>query len=65
MEPRLPAALGQLTRMQRVSVVLVHAMGYSSTEVGELLGLSRNTIQQHVNRGLARLRTEMGVSLHG
>ena len=60
-EPGLPSALATLTERQRVSVMLVHCFGWSLSEVAELSGLSKTTIQNHVERGLAKLRRELGV----
>jgi RNA polymerase sigma factor (sigma-70 family) len=61
-EPRLPAALAGLTQRQRIAVVLVHGYGYTLREVGELTGVRTTTVQNHLNRGLARLRASLGVS---
>ena len=61
-EPGLPAALKALSERQRVCVVLVHGFGWTHQEVAELLDLSRSSVQNHVERGLARLRTEMGMT---
>ena len=60
-EPGLPRALEQLSERQRCCVALVHGFGMSHQEVADLLGLSRSSIQNHVERGLDRLRSEMGV----
>jgi RNA polymerase sigma factor (sigma-70 family) len=61
-EPGLPAALAALTERQRLAVVLAHGYGYTHREVAELTGMSRTTIQNHVERGLAKLRKLMGVT---
>ncbi len=61
-EPGLPAALAALTQRQRLAVVLVHGYGYTHREVSELTGLRQTSIQNHVERGLARLRALMGVT---
>jgi RNA polymerase sigma-70 factor (ECF subfamily) len=63
-EPALPRALGVLTERQRVCVALVHGFGWSHREVAELLSLSPSSVQNHVERGLGRLRAEMGVTPH-
>lgn len=60
-EPGLPGALRSLTANQRQAVVLVHGYGYTHAEVSELLGLSRSTVQNHVERGLKKLRSELEV----
>jgi DNA-directed RNA polymerase specialized sigma24 family protein len=43
-------------------VVLVHGYSYTHAEVADLLGLSRSSIQNHVERGLAKLRTHFEVT---
>jgi DNA-directed RNA polymerase specialized sigma24 family protein len=61
-EPGLPRALASLTRRQRLAVVLVHGYGYTLREVAELTGIRPTTVQNHLARGLARLRSRMGVT---
>ena len=61
-EPRLPTALKQLTQNQRIAVVLVHGMDWTEQEVAALIGKSRSTVHTHLERGLARLRHEVGVT---
>lgn len=61
-EPGLPVALARLSRRQRVAVVLVRAYGYTLKEVAELMGVAVPTVQTHVDRGLAKLRSFMGVN---
>jgi DNA-directed RNA polymerase specialized sigma24 family protein len=61
-EPGLPAAMGQLSESQRVAVVLVHAFGWQITEVAELTGVKPTTVQNHIERGLRRLRRTLGVN---
>lgn len=60
-EPGLPSALNKLSARQRQVVVLVHGFEYTHREVAEVLGISRSSIQNHVERGLARLRVELEV----
>lgn len=55
-EPGLPAALAELTEHQRVAVVLCHGFGWTHREVADFVGLSRSSVQTHLERGLARLR---------
>jgi len=55
-EPRLPAALAGLSERQRVAVILVHGLGWTQVEAAEVLGVSRTTVQNHLDRGIARLR---------
>ena len=61
-EPGLPHALVSLTEHQRVAVVLAHGYGWTHREVADLLGLSPSTVQNHVERGLAKLRAALEVS---
>jgi DNA-directed RNA polymerase specialized sigma24 family protein len=62
-EPGLPAALAALSERQRVAVVLVHGFGYTLREVAGLTGVKITTVQNHLERGLRRLRDELGVEL--
>ena len=62
-EPRLPEALQQLTRNQRVAVVLVHGLEWTEEEVAALIGRSRSTVHTHLERGVARLRQELEVMI--
>lgn len=61
-EPRLVAALAELSEQQRVVVVLVHAFGWRITEAADLLDVSHATARTHLHRALARLRTELEVA---
>jgi DNA-directed RNA polymerase specialized sigma24 family protein len=61
-EPRLSAALAQLSPRQREVVVLVSAFEWTQREVAELLGVRPSSVQTHLERGLARLRAALGVS---
>lgn len=60
-EPGLPGALGRLSRRQRQVVILVHGFDYTHREVADLLGISRSSVQNHVERGLAKLRSRLEV----
>ena len=60
MEPRLPEALAGLSERQRTAVVLIHCFQWTHSEVAELLGLSKTTVQNHLERGMARLRRQIG-----
>jgi DNA-directed RNA polymerase specialized sigma24 family protein len=64
-EPALPAALLALTERQRACVVLVYVYEWTHQEVADLLGLSRSSVQNHVERGLLRLRGAMGLTADG
>jgi len=59
-EPRLLEELALLSGQQRTCVVLTQAYQWTHAEVAELLGLRRTTVQNHVERGLARLRARLG-----
>ena len=62
-EPGLPGSLERLSGKQRASVVLVHGYGWTYQEVGEVLGIARSSVQQHVERGLRHLREDLGVDV--
>ncbi len=59
-EPGLPAALASLSENQRVAVILVAGFGWKLREVAELRGVSTSTVQNHLERGMKKLRTSMG-----
>lgn len=59
-EPGLAGALAALSERQRTVVVLVHCFQWSHSEVGDVLGLSKTTVQNHLERGMKRLRRELG-----
>ena len=61
-EPRLGDALAALTERQRVAVGLVHGYGWTLREVADVCGLRVTTVQNHLERGTARLRALLGVS---
>ena len=60
-EPGLPDALSRLPERQRVVVMLLHCYQWTMSEVADVLGISKSTVQSHAERGLARLRNRMGV----
>lgn len=60
-EPKLPAALAALSAKQRQAVVLVHSYQMTHQETADLLGVSRGSVQRHLDRGLAKLRDALGV----
>jgi DNA-directed RNA polymerase specialized sigma24 family protein len=59
-EPELQRAITKLTEHQRVAVVLAHGYGYTHAEIADLLGIRRSSVQNHVERGLAALRSALG-----
>ena len=63
-EPGLPEALSRLTPKQRQAVVLIHAFEWTHVEVAELLGVRPTTVQNHLDRGLAKLRAALKVNDH-
>lgn len=60
-EPTLVSALEALTDRQRSAVVLIHGFGWTLREVAECTGVKVTTVQNHLERGLAKLRTKMKV----
>jgi RNA polymerase sigma-70 factor (ECF subfamily) len=62
-EPKLPGELAGLSEKQRVVVMLVYCFEWTMSEVAELLEVSKSTVQSHAERGMARLRSGMGVTL--
>ena len=60
-EPGLGPALRALSARQRQAVILVHAMGLSQAETASMLGLKPTSVQNHLQRGLSRLRIALGV----
>ena len=49
-DPRLLPALAQLSEQQRTAVVLVHAFGWTQTEVAQLLDVTVSTVREHITR---------------
>lgn len=62
-EPDLPEAVASLPDQQRVAVMLLYCYEWTMSEVADLLDVSKSTVQSHAERGMARLRTRMGVTL--
>ncbi len=60
-EPGLPPALTRLSLRQRQVVMLLHCFEWTIGEVAEVLDLSRGAVQEYDRRGLARLRSALGV----
>jgi DNA-directed RNA polymerase specialized sigma24 family protein len=61
-EPDLVPALEELTERQRTCVALVIGHRHSHQEVADLLGISKSSVQQHVDRAMDHLRTRLGVT---
>ncbi|GMQ97858.1 MAG: SigE family RNA polymerase sigma factor [Acidimicrobiia bacterium] len=60
-EPGLPSALERLSERQRQAILLCHGYGWTLVEVGDLLGIGASTVQRHIDRGMAKLRSRLGV----
>ena len=50
-EPALPGALERLSERQRTAVVLVHCFQWTLSEVAELMGVSKTTVQSGASTG--------------
>ena len=59
--PELLPALSHLSEQQRTVVVLVHAFGWSQSEVAKLLDITASTAREHLSRALRHLRDELVV----
>ena len=62
-EPKLDGALRHLSKRQRAVVFLIEGLGMSYQQTADQLDISRSAVQTHLERGLDRLRTELGVTL--
>ncbi len=62
-EPGLDGSLDHLSKMQRTAVVLIDGFDWTYQEVADLLGVRRSTVQKHRERGLVRLRRDLGVKV--
>jgi DNA-directed RNA polymerase specialized sigma24 family protein len=60
-EPGLPAALAALPEKERIVLLLLHGYGWHMSEVAETLGVSKSTVQTHAERGMRKLRHQLGV----
>jgi RNA polymerase sigma factor (sigma-70 family) len=61
-EPRLPDALEALTERERLAVVLIEGFGWTFREVAELAEVSVSSVQSYVERGMGKLRQDLGVT---
>ena len=61
-EPALAPALADLSESQRTAVVLVHGFGWTMQEVAECTGVKVTSVQNHLDRGLKKLRAAMKVT---
>lgn len=62
-EPALPDAIASLPDRQRIVVMLLHCFEWTMSEVADLLGVSKSTVQSYDERGMTRLRNRLGVTL--
>jgi len=58
------ALLGDLSPQQRACVALRYVGGYTSPEIGELLGTSAGTVRVHLHRARAALRQTITEAEH-
>lgn len=63
-EPALAPALEELSEPQRVSVVLVHALGWSLQDTADVLDISVSSVRTHIQRAMTKLRTALKVNDH-
>jgi RNA polymerase sigma-70 factor (ECF subfamily) len=61
-EPRLPDALEALSERERLAVVLVEGFGWTFREVAELAEVSVSSVQSYVERGMGKLKQDLGVT---
>lgn len=61
-EPGLIPAMQQLPRRQREVVWLIEACAWTPTEAAEALEISLSAVRTHRNRGMERLRQDLGVN---
>jgi DNA-directed RNA polymerase specialized sigma24 family protein len=59
-EPGLERALARLSASQRVAVLLVHGLDWSYQDAAAAMDVPITTIRNHLARGMARLRRELG-----
>ena len=60
-EPRLSQAVADLSERQRTVVLLLYGHDWTQSEVADVLGISKATVQRHGERAMARLRRKLGV----
>lgn len=61
-EPQLGPAMRSLSTNQRSAIWLVHGCDWTYAETAEALGISASAVGTHLARGMARLRTNLGVN---
>lgn len=60
-EPELTRGLSALSERQRVAVILIHGYDWTLAEVAELLEVKVTTAQNHLERGMTKLRALLEV----
>lgn len=60
-EPALARGLASLSERQRIAVMLVFGHEWTLAEVADLLGVKVTTVQNHLERGLEKLRSSLEV----
>lgn len=60
-EPSLAPALDGLSEGQRTAVVLVHGFGWTLREVAECTDIKVTSVQNHLERGMRKLRAALKV----
>ncbi|MCP3856961.1 MAG: hypothetical protein GY698_19870, partial [Actinomycetia bacterium] len=63
-EPGLIPALESLSEPQRITVLLIHAFGWTQADTATLLDVSPSTVRTHLARGLQKLQTALEVTPH-
>ena len=63
-EPGLGRALASLTVKQRLAVVLIHGFEFSYREAADLMKVSPSTVENHLERGMKKLRSSLGGSTY-
>ena len=61
-DTELAQALEDLSPRQRQAVVLVEGFGLTHREAAELIGCAKSSLQNHVERGMSRLRKNLEVN---
>ena len=61
-DTELADALDELSPRQRQAVVLVEGFGLTHREAAELIGCAKSSLQNHVERGMSRLRKNLEVN---
>ena len=59
----LEATINKLSGQQR-EVMLLKSKGYANDEIAELLGISKRTVETHLNKAYKQLRNELGELRH-